>query len=141
MFNKILIALSVLMLTQVVGSANMITSDQLATAMGSAGLVTEVGVTDSGGYKVLVTDLVQGTDLTPSQAFAAAATSVAMMMSVDDNHYAVSLIGVATTDNKIHYLEMNQDVAETIATGVQGDEAAGTLLALVIMFNQLPTMG
>jgi hypothetical protein len=142
MFNKILIALSIIMLSQL-GSATVMTPDQVATAFTSSGLIVDSDNTDSGGYKVLVMDLVQGTDLSPNQAFAIAAISIAHFMVLDDNHYAVSIIGVATTDGKIHYFEMTQEQAEKTVSVMQSDDngAAGGALAYVIMFNNLPTLG
>jgi hypothetical protein len=64
-------------------------------------------------------------------------------MVLDDNHYAVSVIGVATDDNKIHYFEMTQEQAEKTVSVMQSDDngAAGAMLAYLVMFNNLPTLG
>jgi ABC-type glucose/galactose transport system permease subunit len=141
MFNKILIALSIVLLAQL-GSATIATPNQVAQAFTNGGLIVDADYTDTGGYKILVTGLVQGTDLSPNQAFAAATVITAMLMNTDDNHNAVSIVGVSTTDGKIHYLNMNQEMAEALTINVQGkDTAAGTLLGLVVAFNNLPTLG
>lgn len=140
MFPKLFIALSVLMLAQL-GSANIITPDQLAQSFVSAGLIAQTGAAPSGhGYVIMVTDLVPGTELSPAQAFAIATISTAILMTYEDDHLAESTVAVYCSDGLTRYLTFNQETAESITADVYGDEAATMTLSLVIGFNSLPTV-